>query len=406
MNRMLNQLGLAVLVGLLAACASGAQKPPPSPPSGQPSGGGNRAPSGQQSPQTATQSTDQQLPVYVEGQIVAADTGQAMKEAVPVKLSCGVQTVQVIRTDIKGYFRFTLGAGTQSNMDFSAADDASPASMSTGLASSNGFGGFGVGGDSLTGCEVRVNVPGYKPLMLPITDRPSLGTIEIGTLELRRTTTVSSTTVSTTSLLVPNNARKEYEQGLKDLQGHRVPQATQHLERAVGFYDKYAAAWTDLGRAYAIANQPAKARESYEKAIAADDKYAPPYVTLATLQLEEQDYEGVLKNVGTAAELDPNILMGLGGYVQGLANFRLNRLDAAEQSLLQSEQGPHQSLTVVHAMLADLYSRKQDWGDAAAQMRAYLKEAPQGPYVDQLRQNLESIEKTQPDVADNKKTAP
>ena len=35
------------------------------------------------------------------------------------------------------------------------------------------------------------------------------------------------------------------------MQNNRLPQATQHLQRAVGAYDKYAAAWTELGRVYA-----------------------------------------------------------------------------------------------------------------------------------------------------------
>ena len=116
--------------------------------------------------------------------------------------------------------------------------------------------------------------PATCPWIRPSLTRLALGTIDIGVLELRRVGTAPAGSVSATSLLVPNNARKEYEQGVKDLRDNRLPQATQHLERAVGAYDKYAAAWTELGRAYAANREMGKAHRAFEKAIAADPKYA------------------------------------------------------------------------------------------------------------------------------------
>jgi len=334
------------------------------------------------------------LPVYVEGQVLT-ETGQPTPEPVSVRLSCGMRTLQAIRTDMKGYFRFTLGAGAQANADFSAAYDAAPPSSLTGIDVAGGYSGFGTGdSSSLTGCELRISVPGYQPVMATITDPASLGTIEVGILELRHTAVMKGAAVSATSLLVPNNARKEFDQGVKDLRSNRLTQATQHLERAVAAYDKYAAAWGELGRTYAANNQMEKARQAYEKSIAADSKYAPPYVGLATVKLQDQDYEGAVESVGKAVELDPAIVMGVAGYIQAVANFRLNRLDAAEQGALAAEKGPHQSTPQLHALLADIYLRKRDLASAAIQMRAYLKEAPQGSFAGELKERLAEIDKS------------
>jgi tetratricopeptide (TPR) repeat protein len=194
--------------------------------------------------------------------------------------------------------------------------------------------------------------------------------------------------------LAPSNARKEFDQAVKDLRGNKVPQATQHLERAVGAYDKYAAAWHELGRAYGAAGQTEKARLAYEKSVAADSKYAPPYVGLAAMDLQDQNYEAAADKITQAAELDPTILMGVAGYVQAVANFRLNRLQAAEQGALAAEKGPHQNTPQLHALLADIYLRTGNDFAAAAQIRAYLKEAPQGPLVAELREHLQRIEKS------------
>jgi tetratricopeptide (TPR) repeat protein len=392
MNKPLMHFGLAGGLLFFVACPSRGQESPPSTPPSTPSqpSSGAQPNRGRVAPPTQSQPNRQvQIPLYIEGQVVN-EFGQAPTNSVPVKLSCGFRTLQTIRTDTRGNFRFALGAGVQSNTDFNAADESPVSPVLPGFDA--GYSGLGTQGGSLTGCDVRISVPGYVPLDFPITDPASLGIISLGVLELRRVGAMPAGSVSATSLLVPNNARKEYEQGMKDLQSNRLPQATQHLERAVKTYDKYAAAWNELGRAYAANREMGKARLAYEKAIAADPKFAPPYVGLGAIQLENLDYEGALESIGKAVEIDPTTTAGVGGYVQGVANFRLNRQDAALESLLQAEKGPHRNLPQLHVVLAELYLRKQDTSNAISQMRAYIEEAPQGSFAAEIRRRLAAID--------------
>jgi hypothetical protein len=81
------------------------------------------------------------------------DSGQAVPEPVTVELSCGLTTLQVIQTDLKGYFRFVLGAGVQDNMDLSAASIELP----------TGLDGLNSASKDLHGCEVRDVWVGLKP---------------------------------------------------------------------------------------------------------------------------------------------------------------------------------------------------------------------------------------------------
>jgi tetratricopeptide (TPR) repeat protein len=396
MNRFFVPFGLAAFLVLSLCGASRAQAPGSSPAPSQPSqptrGAGSTR--GNTSPAPSNQpNRGEQLPLYVDGRVLD-DTAQPMAIPVSVKLNCAMRTIQSVRTDLQGYFRFVLGAGAQANTDFSAADAAPDPTLMPGIDSNGGFGGLSPTGNSLAGCELRISVPGYQPIMSPITDTASLGTIDLGVFQLRRTGTPAVGTVSASSLLVPNNARKEFDQGVKDLRSNHLPQATQHLQRAVAAYDKYAAAWNELGRAYSIGHQIGKAREAFQKAIAADPKFAPPFVGMATLEVEDEAYQDALDSLDKAVEADPTIVMGVAGYIQGLANFRLNRLDAAEQSLLQAEKGPHQAIPQLHALFADIYMQKQDPMNAAAQIRAYLKEAPRGPFAAQLRKQLDDISKS------------
>jgi cytochrome c-type biogenesis protein CcmH/NrfG len=328
-----------------------------------------------------------QVPLYVNGRVLM-DTGQPVPEPVSVALNCGMGSLQVIRTDLKGYFQFTLGAGPQGNMTFNASDDVmSPGSNGTG--GSRMQGGFGAFGD-LTGCELRVSVDGYQPLDHPLSGPAELGTIDVGTLQLRRLAGVQGSAISVTSMLVPGNARKEFEKGDKEARNNKLQPATEHLQKAVAEYDNYAAAWSELGRIYAATHEMEKARQAFEKAITADPKYVPPYVSLATLEIQNQEYESALKTAGEALQLSPSLEVA--NFLQAVSNFRLNRLDEAQKSAEEVEKGPHQNLSQVHALLSDIFIQKQDYSSAAAQMRAYLKESPKGAFAAQMKKNLDELE--------------
>jgi tetratricopeptide (TPR) repeat protein len=317
------------------------------------------------------------------------NTGQPVPEPVSVGLSCGTQFRQAIYTDPKGYFEFTLGAGPQSNMDMSASNE-TRGGGNMGLP--GGMGGTGYPGNRLMGCELQVSVAGYEPLTKDITDPGDITGVDAGTLQLRRLAGVEGSSISVTSMLVPGNAHKEFDKAESDLRSNHVASATQHLEKAVSKYDKYAAAWNLLGGIYSSSGEKEKASQAYAKAIASDPHYVPPYVGLASLQLQDKEYESALETAGKALALDPRIAVA--SFLQAAADLSLNRLDDAEKSARNAEQQPHQSIPQLHAMLAQIYVQKKDYANAAAEMRAYLKEAPQGHFAAEIKKSLEEIDKS------------
>lgn len=334
-----------------------------------------------------------QNPILVNGQILL-ETGQPVPEPVSVALGCGgPRPLQVIQSDLKGYYQFTLGGGAQSNADLSASNETPMSTAGNGGQSLNGGSSrFGNAQSALTGCEVRVNVPGYLPLTAVITDRGDMSGINMGTLQLTRVAGVTGSSISVTSLLVPNNARKEFEKGEKDEHSNHMDSATQHLEKATADYDKYAAAWNELGNLYSTAKQNDKSQQAFEKAIAADPHYIPPYLGLAELQLQNRQFEQAVQTAGRALDLDSSIADA--NFIQAIGNFNLNRLDAADKSAQMAEKEPHQNLSDLHALHATILLKKQDYANAAAQMRAYLKEFPQGRFVEQMKHDLQQAEQS------------
>jgi tetratricopeptide (TPR) repeat protein len=346
-------------------------------------------PAGSASPQMSP--GQPRAPHYLDGRVVL-ETGQPSREPVSVVLNCRTNSLQ-IRTDLKGYFRFTFSEGVQSNADFSASNsDSLMSSVSRGVTFPGGIGELSASGESLTDCELQVSVAGYRPLTKTITpEAGNLGMIDVGTLRLSRIAGVQGAAITATSLRVPGRARKEFAKGDKEARSNQLKLATQHLEKAVAEYEEYAAAWYELGTIYSTNQETDKAHQAFEKAIAADPQYIAPYVNLANLQLQAQEYENAVGTAGKALDLDPSIPVA--NYVQAVGNFKLNRLDDAEKSAQQVEKGPHQNLPQVYALLADIFLMKSDYPNAAAQMRAYLNEFPGGPLAGEMQKKLDQIEK-------------
>ena len=121
-------MGLLALHGLAQAQGGGSSTGS----SGGSGNTGNRQPAPRQPSRPLGQP---QGPMFVTGKVVM-ETGRPVSEPVSVELNCGLRPLQVIHTDLGGYFTFSLGAGVQSNFDFSASNE-SPDRKSTRLNSSH-----------------------------------------------------------------------------------------------------------------------------------------------------------------------------------------------------------------------------------------------------------------------------
>jgi len=355
----------------------------------QGSSSGSRGGTGGTRPQPTRPSTrpmDQPRgPVFVSGRVVM-DTGQPVPEPVTVELNCGLRPLQVIHTDLGGYFTFNLGSGMQSNFDFSASNE-SPVSMGSSsrqMGPTSGFAG------SLRGCELRVSVAGYHPINRIISEHTDMGRVEIGTMRLQRVAEAEGSAISVTSLLVPEDARKEYDRALKDMQSNKAKSAREHFEKAIQKYDQYAAAWYQLGRIQLAEGDRSKAAESWQRAIALDAQYVPPYMDLAVMQVQDQQWQAAVETTSKALSLDRSL--GYASFLNAIGNFNLKQFDAAEQSAREAEKWPHENIPQVHALLADILLQKEEYVEAVEHMRAYLEESPEGNFAEQIKKNLAELE--------------
>ena len=314
------------------------------------------------------------------------ESGQPASEPVTVELTCGMRPLQVIHTDLGGYFTFNLGGGMQSNFDFSASSE-SPGSFgapSRQMGAPSGFAG------SLRGCELRISVAGYHPINRLISEHTDMGRVEVGEIRLQRIAEVEGSAISVTSLLVPDDARKEYERAMKELEKNKTKSAREHLEKAIGKYDKYAAAWYQLGRIHIANGDKEKAADSLGRSIAIDSQYVAPYMDLAVLQVQEQQWQEAVDTTSRALSLDRSL--GYISFLNAISHFNLQHLDAAEQAARDAEKWPHPNIPQVHALLADILLQKEEYIEAVKHMREYLQESPEGNFAEQMKKNLAQLE--------------
>jgi tetratricopeptide (TPR) repeat protein len=197
--------------------------------------------------------------------------------------------------------------------------------------------------------------------------------------------------VSAAALNIPDNARKEFEKGGDALTQENWKKAIDHLNRAIALYPQYAAAYNNLGVAYGRMNDPAHQREALEKAIALDDHFAPAYVNLAELCIRQQNSAQAESLLLKAIPLDPTSAKS---YLL-LADAQLlnQHYDAAISNALEVHSLPHERLALAHFIAARAYELENRPQDALAELQLFLKEEPEGPRADHIRDEIKIVQK-------------
>lgn len=405
MTRSVPALTLAAACLLLLEPGFGQRGGPgtsPAPPSGggtQPGGGntGGRGPTQTPttSPDTGNQQNQQQgptRPIFLTGRIMM-DDGSELPRNVAIERVCGNNPHIEGHTDSKGYFSIELGAR---NVD--ALQDASTSGLDDfgGFGAQRNGGGNGIGGFSqqaLFNCELRAQAAGFQSQTVSLAGRLAFDNPDLGTILLHRIAQTEGTTVSATTLAAPKNARKAYQKGLDLEKKKKVDEAQASFQQAVELYPKYAEAWFELGRLQAAQGQAEPARKSFDESIRADARFVPPYIQISLLAFQAQRWQEVAEVTDKAMRLDP-FTFPQAFLFNAVANYNLRHPDLAEQSALRAQKldTRHQFPQVSH-LLGVILADRHDYAGAAAQMRDYLKFAPQARDAAAVRTQLESLEK-------------
>ena len=399
---------VAVLMGFLVPVAL-AQKPPaPAPPPSTPPTRSTNPNSGSVQPGQPRED----LVMFLMGRVATAD-GTPVPNDVMVERVCNRGVRQQVHTSSGGDFSMQLGSRTDSMLDASG-EQSSQARVNSRDSE------MGIPRRELATCELRATVPGFSSSVINLVDLGgSLSSVDVGKIVVQRRTKVEGLTLNASAYKAPDDARKAYEKGLEAERKGRLPEAHKYFGKAVEIYPKYTNAWFQLGTVLQKEHDKDAARTAFTQATTIDTKFLPPYLSLALLAYEAEDWTEVLKFTGHILELDP--LNHVSGYIldldplnyteayfyNSLANYKLNRFEDAEKSGLKAEQV---DLTTrfpqLHVLLAEIFARKNNYGRAIAELVNYLELVPNAPDAEQVRARLAKLEKLNASVSASEKANP
>jgi hypothetical protein len=215
-------------------------------------------------------------------------------------------------------------------------------------------------------------------------------------------------TVSAIPYKAPKDARKAYERGLQAERNGKLADAHKYFETAVEIYPGFTNAWFQFGTVLQKENQKDEARKAYTQATTLDTKFLPPYLFLASMAFEAENWTEVLKLTGHLLDLNPLDQADVTGYILDLdplnyaeayfynafANYRLNKIEAAEKSALKAERVDLRThFPQLHLLLAEIFARKNNYAGAIAEIETYLALDPHAKDADQQREQLAKLEK-------------
>ena len=241
--------------------------------------------------------------------------------------------------------------------------------------------------------HITVTAPGFQTFQQDL----SLGTVGdklVINVHLLPAPTSKSLPPPASSSFTDNHAskkaRKEYLKGAAALHGGNLSAAESHLKKAVEEYPCYVRAQTDLALALSQRQQLSASEAALRKAKDCDPDYLDTYNELGQLYFNEKKYVESQTVLQEGLRRSPQSWQF---YFQiGADDYHLGKYAAAEQEFLKAESLNASLPAEVHVRLADVYLKQSSYGKAYAEMQAYLRAEPSGPYAARVRSLMHQME--------------
>lgn len=191
----------------------------------------------------------------------------------------------------------------------------------------------------------------------------------------------------------PKNARKLYEKALKLARDDKHQDALAPLKEALQLFPDYLLALNKLGEEHARLEQLTEAQVLFERALAVNTKYALPHINLGIVHLRLKRNADAVKELEAGNALDDSFPMGHLNLGIALMNSTPPDYERAEKEFNRALQINGKELAHVHLYLFNLFSRRKDYPKAVEQLDAYLKDAPNAPDADAVRQRRDAMRK-------------
>jgi Tfp pilus assembly protein PilF len=191
---------------------------------------------------------------------------------------------------------------------------------------------------------------------------------------------------------MPLRARSELKAAMKALDTGDYAEVRRQLEAAVHKTPKYAPGWHAYGVVLEHENAAKEAREAYEKAIDADPRFLPAYMTLAHNCSRAKDWECVVRTADALIKVDkkrnyPDIYLH-----RAVAKYRLNDLDQAAADVQEAIRlDPYRRMPRAEYVYGRILEAKGDMNGAREHMSKYLELDKKAPDPELIRLHIKNL---------------
>jgi Tfp pilus assembly protein PilF len=196
-----------------------------------------------------------------------------------------------------------------------------------------------------------------------------------------------ASTVSARKAVVPEPARKAYEEGVASLKDDPAKSA-EHFRRAIKEFPDYADAYMMLGYAQYRSGAKKEAVEALSKAVELDPKLARAHLLLGQIYLDDKKAAEAEKPLRESVSLDPQSSEAHLRLAHCL--YSLNKLDEALRHARRAVELPNAS-PLAHLLLADIYVNRKENKEALRELEKFEKADPQSTLMPRVRQMIERL---------------
>jgi tetratricopeptide (TPR) repeat protein len=320
---------------------------------------------------------------YYGGTVKLAN-GALPWDPILINVVCSGETRHTTVTDAKGNFIISPKAD-----DGPINSAASSSNTPSGDAQNKAVAQF-------VGCDVKAALTGFESSSVTIAQRNLTDDPNIGTITLKPAENATGSAMSATTAAAPKDATKAYEKARSEWAENKPDKAQKDLQKAVQVDPQFAEAWYQLGKIQEAQKSPDSVN-SFQKAIAADPKFVPPYEHLVSSEGQAEKWQDVLDTTNKELQINPAGSPRL-FYYNAVANMKLNKPDAAEDSVKKAiAADPNHTEPNAEQLYAVILANKQDLPGALEHLRIAVKYLPPGPNADLVKKQIAQLESaTQP----------
>jgi tetratricopeptide (TPR) repeat protein len=197
--------------------------------------------------------------------------------------------------------------------------------------------------------------------------------------------------VSAARLRVPKKAQKEVEKGNRAWKDEKLDLARKHFEKAIQIYPQFDEAENDLGLVLMQQGERQGAQAAFERAVAANGKYAPALVNLAKLAFDSKQYADASRFAKQALTVEPLSPAGL--FVATEAAFFLKHYSETISYAKTLHTLPHSKYALAHYLSGKALEAQGQIPEAAMEYQTFVDEDPSDPNATRARELLALLQR-------------